>query len=199
MTPYFPDSIQTWDVNVLNFIQEHIANPALDVFFAFITHLGDAGILWIITAIVMLFFKKTRKCGITMGVALLLGLILGNGLMKNLFARVRPFNLEGAYGAMKGVEDLLVAKPGDKSFPSGHTLGSFEAAFSLFVWNKKIGIPVIVLAALIGFSRLYLYLHFPTDVFMGVILAALNTFLACLIVNCVYKHIENKKKLSPEG
>ncbi|MBE6588258.1 MAG: phosphatase PAP2 family protein [Ruminococcaceae bacterium] len=195
MTPYFPDAIQSWDVSVLNWIQNNIANPFLDAFFSFITHLGDAGILWIITAVVMLFFKKTRKCGIMMGTALLLGLILGNGIMKNAFARVRPFNLEGEFGSIKTVADLLVPKPGDKSFPSGHTLGSFEAAFVLFGWNKKIGIPVIVLASLIAFSRLYLYLHFPTDVFAGVLLAALNAFLAYVIVNAVYKFIENKKKL----
>ena len=195
MTPYFPDAIQNWDVSVLNWIQNNIANPVLDAIFTFITHLGDAGILWIITAIVMLFFKKTRKCGIMMGVALVLGLILGNGIAKNVFGRVRPFNLEGAYGSMKTVEDLLISKPGDKSFPSGHTLGSFEAAFTVFIWNKKIGTPVIVLAALIAFSRLYLYVHFPTDIFAGILLAAINAFLAYIIVNAVYKYIENKKKL----
>ena len=195
MTPYFPDAIQNWDVSVLNWIQNHIANPVLDVIFTFITHLGDAGILWIAAAVIMLFFKKTRKCGIMMGVALLLGLILGNGIAKNLFGRVRPFNLDGAYGSMKTVENLLISKPGDKSFPSGHTLGSFEAAFTVFICNKKFGTPMIVLAALIAFSRLYLYVHFPTDIFVGILLALLNAFLAYLIVSAVYKYIENKKKL----
>ena len=195
MIPYFPDWIQNWDVSVLNWIQEHMVNPFLDGFFSLITHLGDAGLFWILIAVVMLFFKKTRKTGIMMGVALVLGLIICNGLLKNIVARVRPFDLDGAYGAIKTVEDLIVSRPGDKSFPSGHTIASFEAAFVLFHWNKKVGIPAVLVAALVSFSRLYLYLHFPTDVITSVLLALLNAFLAVIIVNAVYRYLENKKQL----
>ncbi len=195
MIPFFPEPIQLFDVSVINWIQEHIANPVLDVFFSIITHLGDAGILWIAIAVVMLFFKKTRKTGITMGVALVLGLILGNGVLKNVVGRVRPFDLEGAFGSIKSVEDLLVSKPGDKSFPSGHTLASFEAAFVLLWRDKRFGIPALVIAILVAFSRLYLYLHYPTDIIGGILLAGLNAFLAVLIVDGIYKKIENKKKL----
>ncbi len=195
MIPYFWEPLQKFDVSVLNWLQENLANPILDAFFTVVTHLGDAGILWIITAVVMLFFEKTRKVGITMGVALVLGLILGNGILKNVIGRVRPFDLDGAYGSIKDVADLLVSKPGDKSFPSGHTLGAFEAAFVLFHWKKKIGIPVLALAGLIAFSRMYLYLHYPTDILGGLLLAAFNAFLAVIIVDAVYRFIDKKKEL----
>jgi len=193
MIPYFPDWLQNWDVSVLNWLQEHMANPILDGFFAFVTHLGDEGILWIALAVIFLFFKKTRKMGITMGVALLLGLILGNGVLKNVIGRVRPYNLEGAYGSIIGVDDLLVGQPGDKSFPSGHTLGSFEAALAMFYYDRRFGIPAVVLAAMIAFSRMYLYLHYPTDIMGGLVLAVVNVILAIIIVNMVYKFIEKKK------
>lgn len=195
MIPYFPDWLQNWDVSVLNWLQEHMANPILDGFFAFVTHLGDEGILWIALAVIFLFFKKTRKMGITMGVALLLGLILGNGVLKNVIGRVRPYNLDGAYGSIIGVDDLLVGQPGDKSFPSGHTLGSFEAALAMLYYDRRFGIPAVVLAAMIAFSRMYLYLHYPTDIMGGVVLAVINVILAVLIVNAVYRYFENKKKL----
>lgn len=196
MFPYFADSIQRWDVSVLNWIQEHLRTPFLDGFFAFVTHLGDAGILWIAIAVVMLFFKKTRKTGIMMGVALLLGLILGNGILKNVIGRVRPYNLSGKFGSIVSVKELLVGLPGDKSFPSGHTLGSFEATLVLLYWNRKVGIPAVILAGLIAFSRMYLYLHYPTDIMGGVLLAVLNVVLAIIIVNAVYKFIEKKKGIN---
>ncbi|MBQ3527288.1 MAG: phosphatase PAP2 family protein [Clostridia bacterium] len=195
MIPYFPDWLQNWDVSVLNWIQEHMVSPFWDKFFSIITHLGDAGLFWILIAVVMLFFKKTRKTGIMMGVALVLGLILCNGLLKNIVARVRPFDLDGAYGSIKTVEDLLVSRPGDKSFPSGHTIASFEAAFVLFHWDKRFGVPAIIIAAAVSFSRLYLYLHFPTDVIASVLLALLNAFLAVIIVNWIYRYIGKKKEL----
>ena len=93
MVPYFPDVIQNWDVSVLNWIQDNIVCPFLNVFFSLVTHLGDGGIFWICVAVLMLFFKRTRKAGITMGVALVLGLIIGNGILKNVFGRVRPYDL----------------------------------------------------------------------------------------------------------
>lgn len=196
MFPYFADAIQRWDVSVLNWIQENLRGPFFDGFFAFVTHLGDAGILWIAIAVIMLFFKKTRKVGITMGVALLLGLILGNGVLKNVIGRVRPYNLKGAFGSIVSVKELLVEKPGDKSFPSGHTLGSFEATLVMLYWNRKIGIPAVVLAGLIAFSRMYLYLHYPTDIMGGIVLAIINVILAIVIVNAVYKCIEKKKGIN---
>lgn len=191
MVPYFPDFIQNWDISVLNFIQENIVNPVLDVFFSLITHLGDDGIFWIAIAVVMLFFEKTRKTGIMMGAALILGLIIGNGVLKNVFGRVRPYALDDA---MRSIDQLLVKAPSDASFPSGHTLASFEASVVLMIRDKRFGIPALIIAMCVALSRLYLYIHFPTDVIAGAILGTANAVLAILIVNTAWKAIEARKK-----
>ena len=191
MVPYFPEVIQNWDVSVLRFIQEHIVCSVLDVFFSLVTHLGDGGIFWICVAVLFLFFKRTRKTGIMMGAALILGLIIGNGILKNVIGRVRPYYLEGA---LRTIDQLLVKAPSDASFPSGHTLASFECATVLMIRDRRFGIPALIIAVSVALSRLYLYIHFPTDVFAGAVLGIINGILGVIIVNAVWKAIENRKK-----
>lgn len=193
MLPYFPDSIQNWDVNVLNWIQEHITNPVLDIFFPIVTVFGDKGLFLIAVAVAFLFFKKTRKTGIMMGAALLLGLILGNGIAKNIFLRVRPYELEGA---LRTAEDIIASVPHDSSFPSGHSLACFECATVLLYRDRRFGIPALILAVAVALSRVYLYIHFPTDVMAGALLGIINGILAILIVNAVLKVLEEKKGIS---
>lgn len=151
------------DFSILNFIQEHIRCAFLDYLFPAITHLGDAGIIWIIIALVLLFFKNHRKTGITMIIGLVLGLLIGNLFLKNVVGRLRPFEIQ------EGVK-LLIKAPKDPSFPSGHTLASVTSATILFLNYKKRAIIFIVLAIFIALSRLYLYVHFPSDVIAGAIL-----------------------------
>ncbi len=158
------------DFSVLNFIQEHMRCPFLDFLFPVITHLGDMGIIWILIALVLLLFKRHRKTGVTMIIGLLLGLIIGNLFLKNLIGRLRPFEVE------EGIK-LLIKAPKDPSFPSGHTLSSVTSATILFLNYKKRAIIFLVLAILIAFSRLYLYVHFPSDVIFG---AILGVFIANL-------------------
>lgn len=181
--------MNTFELKVLDFIQEHLRCGFLDKVLPIITKLGDAGIFWIVVAIVLLFFKKTRKTGIMVGVALLLGLVIGNLTLKPLVARSRPYD-------MPGVEmELLIERLSDKSFPSGHTLASFEAATVLLIYDKRFGIPAIVLASIIAFSRLYLYVHYPTDVLGGIVLGVLIAFASCFIVN-KFQKIYSEKRLS---
>ena len=184
MIPRFPEFIENIDFAILDWIQENMTNPILDAAFKFITALGNEGILWIAIAVFLLFFKKTRKTGIMMGVALLLGLILGNGILKNVIGRMRPYTVEGALVNMP-----IIGPQSEFSFPSGHTLGSFEAATVLFIRDKRMGIPALIMAALIAFSRVYLYVHFPTDIIGGIILAVINAYLGIFIVNKVHKMI----------
>ena len=125
-----------------------------------------------------------------MGAALLLGLIIGNGILKNLFMRVRPYELEGA---LRTAEQLLSHAPNDPSFPSGHSLACFECATVLMYRDKRFGIPALVLAVAVALSRIYLYIHFPTDVMAGAILGIIIGVLAIVIVNSVLKVLENKK------
>ena len=168
----------------------NIHTDLLDKIMIGLTYLGEKGIFWIIISVILLFNSKTRKCGIFMLVAMTIGLIIGNGLIKNLVARERPCWIDNTI-------NLLIANPKDFSFPSGHTLASFEAAVTIFLFNKKIGIPTIILATLIGFSRLYLFVHFPSDVLGGTIL---GTVIAVSVYFAGNKIIEkyNKKKTSKE-
>ena len=168
MERFFSSLADGFDLPVLDWIRAHLQCSFLDAVMPVITFLGNGGIFWILAAIAMLCFAKTRRTGIGMGFALLMGLLLCNILMKPLFARIRPYD----YQYIKfGIHvPLLVERQHDFSFPSGHTIASFEAATVLLMGNRKFGIPAMVLAVLIAFSRLYLYVHYPTDVLVSVVL-----------------------------
>lgn len=157
-----------FDLPILEWIAQNMTNPLLDTVMPLITLLGDAGIFWILVSVIMLCIPKYRKTGLAMGAALVMGLIVCNLAMKPLIARSRPYDFQFEHFG-KAIT-LLVSTPHDFSFPSGHTLASFEAATALLIGNKKLGIPAMILACLIAFSRLYLYVHYPTDVLFAVVM-----------------------------
>lgn len=150
----------------------------LDVFFPFITTFADEGIGWIIVAIVLCCIPKYRKAGITMGLALIFCLLIGNLTLKPLIARPRPYSY---FPDML----LLVAPLTDFSFPSGHTFASFASATALYLHHRKAGAIAYMLAILIAFSRLYLYVHFPSDVLAGLLLGLLSGYIAYRVINLV--------------
>lgn len=160
--------IQTFEFAILDLIQ-NLRCDFLDSFMPFITSFGNRGFIWIVIGIIMCVFKKSRKAGAAVLLALLVGYIFGNMVLKNVFARQRPCWIND------GV-DMLINMPHDFSFPSGHTLSSFVAAFTIYFYNKKIGVLTIIFAALIAFSRLYLYVHFPSDVLGGIAIAFIIAF-----------------------
>lgn len=163
------------ELRFLDFLQT-IHTPLLDKILAFITSLGNAGIIWIVLAVVLLILPKTRKAGIIVAAALLMDLILCNLILKNLVARVRPYDVNTAIA-------ILIKKPLDFSFPSGHTAASFAAMTALFLAKmKKAWIAALVLAVLIAFSRLYFYVHYPTDVLGGAVVGILSGVLGYAIV-----------------
>ncbi len=176
-----------FELKILDFIQEHIKSGFLDWFMPIVTRLGDGGIFWIVVAVVLLITKKYRKVGAMMGLAMILGLVVGNLTLKPLVGRVRPYD-------MPGVEiDLLVEKLSDKSFPSGHTLVCFEAATVLMLNDKRLGIPALIIAITVALSRLYLYVHYPTDVMAGIVLGVLFGFIGYITVGKAIKWYELKK------
>lgn len=181
------ETIQAWDLSVLQYIAEHIEHAFLDLVFS-VTHLADAGWFWIALSLCLMFFPKTRRAGFSMGLALLLGLILGNGVMKNAVGRIRPWVVDPT------LPQRLSSLPSDASFPSGHTLASFEASVALFCRHKKWGCAALVLAVLIALSRLYFLVHFPTDVIFGAIMGTLLALLATLIVDRLWNFYNEKKK-----
>ena len=180
-----------FDFPILDWIADHLWCPFLDSVMPAITYLGEGGILWIALAIVLLCIPKYRKTGLAMAVALLTGLVICNLWLKPLLGRLRPFDY--AFQCFGKTIPLLIKAPTDYSFPSGHTIAAFEAATVLFLRNRKWGIAAIVLATLIGFSRLYLYVHFPTDVLAAMVLGIGIGIIATYLVNKGFSLYEQKK------
>lgn len=177
-----------FDGPVLDWIINNLRNPVFDFLMPVITLFGDAGIFWIACSVVMMIFPKTRKTGFAMGLALLMGLILCNLTLKPLIQRPRP------YVFFDHIAAYLSSGESDFSFPSGHTIASFEAATALLIGNKKLGIPAMILAVLIAFSRLYLCVHYPTDVLASVVLGVGLAFLATFLVKKAWALWEAKRK-----
>lgn len=172
------------EIQILNMIQ-NLRTPVGDTIVPLITGLGDAGIIWIILTLIFLIIPKTRKTGVILTAALLVDLIFCNMLLKNLVARTRPFDVNTAV-------QLLIAKPRDYSFPSGHTAASFASVTALyFAGEKKMWKAALVLAVLIALSRLYLYVHYPTDIVGGVIFGSISGYMGYRIVEWMRK----KKKI----
>lgn len=166
--------IQQIDFMILEWIQSHLQGAALDLLMPMITALGNGGWLFILLALVLLLSKRYRRQGCALAVSLLLCLLVGNLFLKPLFARLRPFEVAG-------LSELLISSPTDYSFPSGHTMASFACAGVFWHYRRDFGrwsVVLLLLAALIGFSRLYLYVHFPTDVLCGALLGLVFAALA---------------------
>ena len=136
--------------------------------------------------LLLLLFRRTRKAGCAMATALVLYLVAGDYILKPLFARPRPCDANTAI-------TILVKRPHGHSFPSGHTASAFAAAFALWLQNRKLGVPALVLAAFIAFTRLYLYVHFPTDVLGGLVLGlALGALASCSLTGWQTSPRKNK-------
>ena len=163
-----------FDLPILDWIQANLKSGFMDVVMPIITMLGDEGIFWIAWAVLLLFFPKTRKIGLGMGFAMIIGLLVCNVTLKPPIQRPRPYDLQAEMGV---IIPLLTERMHDFSFPSGHTIASFEAATVLLKNSKKMGIPAMILAVLIAFTRLYLYVHYPTDVLFSVVAGTAFGFL----------------------
>ena len=155
--------IQQIDFAVLDWIQANLRCTFLDFMMPVISLYAQYGILFICTGIVMLMIRSRRICGAAVLAGLVSGGIIGNLCLKNLIARSRPCWINTDI-------NMLVAVPRDYSFPSGHTMHSFIVATVLMRYDKRLGIPAFVMAFLVGISRMYLYVHFPTDVLVGGVL-----------------------------
>lgn len=163
------------EIQILDWLQK-LHSPVGDTIMAWITRLGDKGILWILLAVLLLCIPKTRKSGLILMMALFFDVVLCNGILKNLFARTRPFDVNPSV-------QLLISRPKDFSFPSGHTAASFASVTALYLaGEKKLWKPALVVAVLIAFSRMYFYVHFPTDILGGIIVGLCSGYLGYWIV-----------------
>ena len=170
----------SFDLPILDWIQAHLQSGFLDTVMPIITVFGDAGIFWMICATLLLFTRKHRRTGLGVWFALAIGLVVCNLILKPAVGHIRPYDFQEEH--FKIVIDLLIDKQHDFSFPSGHTIASFEAATVLLLNSPTLGIPAMILAVLIAFSRLYLYVHYPTDVifsiFAGILIAIIGNLIA---------------------
>ena len=160
-----------FDLPILDWIAANLWCPVLDTIMPIITMFGDGGIFWIAISVILMITKKYRKTGLSMAFALTMGLLVCNIILKPGVARIRPYDFQMQYFA-KEIQ-LIAGGMHDFSFPSGHTIASFEACTALMLGNKKFGIPATILAILVAFSRLYLYLHYPTDVLVSIVLGTI--------------------------
>lgn len=162
------EDMQTAELAILDWVQTNLRCGFLDAVLPVISRLSDHGEIWIVLAAVLLVTKKHRWAGVSVALALLLDLVVCNGLLKPLIGRLRPFQINTAI-------ELLTQAPLDASFPSGHTAASLTAVTAL--WRaggapKWLRWAALALAVVIALSRIYLYVHWPTDVLGGAVLGA---------------------------
>ena len=181
----------SFDLPILDWIQANLQSGFMDKFMPFITKFGDHGLFWMIVAAVLFIIPKTRKTGLGMAIAMVIGLLVCNVTLKPLVARIRPYDLQAELGI---TIQLLGERMHDFSFPSGHTIASFEAAVVMLKNSKKLGIPAMILAVLISFSRLYLYVHYPTDVFVSIILGTLFALIGDAVAGLIAPKLGTGKK-----
>lgn len=180
-----------FEVQILLWIQENLRG-FMDAFWVAITSLADKGWFWILLAVMLLIFKKTRMVGVTMLVSLIINHFMTNMLLKDLFGRPRPYNVSAEL-------ETLIKQLSSYSFPSGHTSSSFAAAFIMYrMLPKKAGIPALVLAAMIGFSRMYVGVHYPTDVLGGIVVAFMSSVWAHYLVQMIQKKMQKRTEQSIE-
>ncbi len=179
--------IQDYDFAILDWMQDALRSDFLDFLMPKITLIGEHGIFYIAVGILLVFFRRYRRAGITILSGLTIGYVLVNLIVKNLVARARPFQINTAV-------ELLIKAPRDYSFPSGHALHGFMFATVLMFYDKRLGIPAMIAAVLVSFSRLYLYVHFPTDVLAGALMGIGIGVGSYYLVKYVIESIESRRK-----
>ena len=179
-----PDIMQGFDEQALVWIAENVRCAVLDPFMKLYTQLGNTGMLFIVLGVLMLFFKQTRKAGLSALCAMLIGLVVVNFTIKPLVSRPRPWLV---------IENFanLVPEHDPNSFPSGHTCAAFAAAM---VWvrtlpQKRDRVIAAVMAVLMGLSRLYVGVHYPSDVLAGAVIGALCAW----VIWKVYQSVEERR------
>ena len=190
----FFDSFLDLDLAVFEWVQG-IRNPVLTVLMKVITTLGDEGILFIAIGLILLLTKKYRKIGLTILVALVVMLICNNFVLKEIFARERPFNLFATFPekyadwggeAARYIYPDFVKAPHSYSFPSGHTSSAFAAGVAVLICNRKFGIPATIFAFIMGFTRIYVGVHYTTDVIAAAIVGIFYAILGFIIAKYLF-------------
>lgn len=184
----FFDVLMDIDEDILLYIQENIRSATADTIMKAVTHLGDMGIFWIMIIFVLFLSQKYKKTAFIMALTIALGLIITNLILKNSVHRIRPFH---------AIEELfpLIPKPKDWSFPSGHATSSIGCGIAMLRnLPKKYGISGFTIGILIAVSRIYLGVHYTTDIVAGALIGTVSAFSSEKIVNKADKIISEKRK-----
>lgn len=171
--------INKFDNYILCTIKKYVQNKYLDILMPIITSMGNLGVIWIMIAIIILLDSKHRLAGYMVIFTLIISTIIGEGIIKNIVRRVRPCN---KYNNVR----LLISRPISYSFPSGHTLSSFAVAEVLSMNYAQYRFIFMGIAVLIALSRLYLHVHYPTDVLASIILGTLCSKVILIILQSGY-------------
>ena len=175
------------DGNILLWIQNNLRNDFLDAVMKTITSLGDHGFIWIILTVLFFLVKRTRRLGFTTALSMLMTLFAVNIVIKNIVARTRPYEVVEGLNRIIGAQD-------DFSFPSGHTAHAFAFSVVIFLMlSRKWGMFALVFAFLMGFTRLYVGVHYPTDVIAAALIGTVMAFLSVFVVRRVVEkfNVEN--------
>ena len=170
------------DMTILNFLQQ-FTHPILDAFFVFLTRIGDYGELWIFICLLFMLKKNTRRAGFLGIVALIIEAILVMVVLKPIFDRPRPYIVNDF--------PIVISTPSGSSFPSGHTAASFAVAFVLYFNKVPYRKTIMVLAGLMAYSRLYLYVHYPSDILFGIFVALLIAILLKIYQDNIIRFTKN--------
>lgn len=180
------NTMQGFDTEILLWIQENLRSDVFTPFWKMLTFLGNVGWFWIVLGMVLVCFKQTRIVGISVLLSLMFSFAVTNVVLKNLVARTRPFD------AVSTIIPLIT-RPKDYSFPSGHTSAAFAAAFICYMMlPRRYGGAALLLAVLVACSRLYLGVHYPSDVLGGIVIALAGSVLVKNLVEQFQKKAANK-------
>ena len=184
-----PDWLLALDGGALLWIQEHLRTPFLDGAVSFYSTLGNAGVLFLTAALVLICFRRTRRAGAVALLAIAVGFVCTNVILKNLIARPRPWlDVAGL--------TYLVTENDPNSFPSGHTCAAFAFAVGVRRAAPKrwMGRAALVLAVLMGLSRLYVGVHYPSDVLAGALVGALSAWIAAAIAKGIAARLRRRRE-----
>lgn len=185
------ESITALDLSILDFIHNTLSNPVMDIIMTCLTYSIEFGAMAILVFIIMMCIKNMRKTGFAVMGATLSVMLFGELIIKHLVARPRPFVINGAI-------ELIIKAPSGFSFPSSHTATCFAMATTIYLFHKRLGVVAYVYASLVAFSRMYLYVHYPSDIIGGIALGIGCGIGAVALVKLIYRKIDKHKELKAE-